>query len=67
MKKIIYILCSLLSIYITIDMGYSTWEQVTSEPFTFRMFMRILAVIGWGCITYDIITRRYKWVQKLFK
>lgn len=67
MKKIIYTVCCILSIIITIDMGYNVWEQVANKPFTFKMFVQILAVVGWGCITYGVIARRYNWVQKLFK
>ena len=67
MKKLIYILCCLFCLCITIDMGCDIWEQVSTQPFTFRMFMRILALLGWCFITYGVITRRYKWVQKLCK
>ncbi|MBX9085907.1 hypothetical protein [Bacteroides cellulosilyticus] len=67
MKKLIYILCCLFCLFITVDMGYDTWEQLSAKAFSFRLFMRILALLGWCVITYGVATRRYGWVQKLCK
>ena len=54
-------------VFITVYMGYDTWEQLSAKPFSFRLFMRILALLGWCVITYGVATRRYGWVQKLCK
>lgn len=67
MKISIYILCCLFSLFITVDTGYFTVRQIIEEPLTFRLFIRILAALGWIFITYGIVMRKYKWVQKLCK
>ena len=65
MKVFIYILCCLLSLCICFYMTYGTIIKCFNEPLNIRLFIRILACIGWGYITYEIIQRKYKWVQKL--
>lgn len=67
MKKLAYLLCCLGSLIITAYMGYVVWEQLTVQTFAFRQLMQILATVGWCVITYNIILRKYNWVQKLCK
>lgn len=68
MKKLLYVLCCLLSLYVTIDLGYDIIRQLSEQPaVSYRLFIRLLAAAGWGIITYQIIAQKYKWVQKLCK
>ena len=67
MRTSIYIFCCIFCLFMTIDTSYSVIQKVTEEPFTFRLFMRILAVLGWILITYGVVMRKYQWVQKLCK
>lgn len=67
MGKLIYILCCFLSLCVTLYMVYGIIMQLVDEPLTIHLFTKTLACAGWGFITYEIIARKYKWVQKLCK
>ena len=67
MKKILYFLCCLLSLALTIDMTYEAWMRLSKETFSFKTVFHILGLIGLGLISYEIMTKKYKWVQKLCK
>jgi len=48
-------------------MVYETWIGFKAEDFTLRRLMWFLGSTGWGIITYNIVTKEYKWAAYLCK
>lgn len=67
MKKILFFLCCCLSITAFVYMCYQSWLLIETKLYTFRLFTQLLGTIGWGYITYGIVTRQYAWAEKLCK
>lgn len=40
---------------------FDKWETDSS----FEKLIRLLAILGWVYITYNMITLKYKWIRKL--
>lgn len=67
MKKLLYMLCCLISIGATIYAVYYITLDLITPPIDFR---EVLRVFGVGYIiraTYMIVAKKYKWVQKICK
>lgn len=63
-KKIIVIIAALIGMSCLLgmlDFLLDTWETNS----WFRRVINFLALIGWGQITYNMITLKYKWIRKL--
>jgi len=67
MKKVIYFLCCIFCICTFAYMVYETWIGFKAEDFTLRRLMWFLGSTGWGIITYNIVTKEYKWAAYLCK
>ncbi|MBQ8241936.1 MAG: hypothetical protein IJZ40_00430 [Bacteroidaceae bacterium] len=67
MKKVIYFLCCIFCICTFVYMVYETWLGIEAENFTFRWLMWCLGAIGWGTITFNVVTKEYKWAAYLCK
>lgn len=72
MKKVLYFLCCCLCACAFVYMCYNTWLGFDSaKHYSFQTILRIitqaLGTIGWGFITYGVITRQYAWTEKLCK
>lgn len=65
MKKLIYFLCCTFCICTTVYMCYEAWLGIKAGHYTFRWLMWCLAAIGWGIITFKVVTRQYKWASYL--
>ena len=63
-KKIIVSIAALICMSCLlgmIDFLLDTWETRN----LFRKILGLMALLGWGCITYNMITLKYKWIRKL--
>lgn len=63
-KKIIVSLGALIGMSCLLGMLaflLDSWE--TSS--IFRKVIGIMALLGWVCITYSLVTLKYKWIRKL--
>ena len=67
MKKVIYFLCCIFCICTFVYMVYETWLGIEAENYTFRWLMWCLGAIGWGVITFYVVTKDYKWAAYLCK
>ncbi len=67
MKKVIYFLCCLFCSCTFVYMVYEAWIYFESNGFDFRWIIKTLSAIGWGVITYGVITKEYQWAAYLCK
>ena len=69
MKKFLFFLCCCFSICAFVYMCYESWLAIESmqKTFQFRHVAQILGTIGWGYITYGVVTRKFEWAEKLCK
>lgn len=67
MKKIIFFLCCCLCICAFVYMCYKSWLGIESRQLTIDLLTQILATLGWGYITYGVVTREFAWAEKLCK
>ena len=75
-KQLLYILCVIGSVLITIDMAFLFADGLKEllfpapadkTPITYGIFhntMLFLAFAGWCYITYKVAIRKYKWLKK---
>lgn len=78
-KQLLYILCVIGSMLITIDMAYLFADDLKEflfpaptdkTPIAYGIFHNMtlfLAFAGWCYITYKVARKEYKWQQKLDK
>lgn len=67
MKKIIYFLVCLFSASIFAYMAYESWNLLQESFTNLHNIMWTLGAIGWGVITFNIITNAYSWTKALCK
>ena len=69
MKKMLYFLCCCFSICAFVYMCYDSYIGLMSisKSVTFHHIAQILGTVGWGFITYGIVTRKFVWTEKLCK
>lgn len=70
MKRIIYYICSILSLCIFLYMLYICYRIFAGLHSGYNVYDSIawcLATLGWGHITYNVITRKYAWLKNLCK
>ena len=67
MKKVIYFLCCVFCICTFAYMCYETWRYIEAGLYTSNMLMWTLGAIGWGPITFNVVTKEYKWTAYLCK
>jgi len=67
MKKVIYFLCCVFCICTFAYMVYETWRYIEAGLYTNNMLMWTLGAIGWGTITFNVVTKEYKWTAYLCK
>ena len=67
MKKVIYFLCCVFCIRTFAYMCYETWRYFEAGLYTNNMLMWTLGAIGWGTITFNVVTKEYKWTAYLCK
>lgn len=67
MRKFIYFLCCMASVCIAAYMGYESWLLIEARHFSLHDIMFMLGSIGWLVITFNIVTRQYRWANYLCK
>ena len=67
MKKVIYFLCCIFCICTFAYMCYEIWRYIEAGLYTHNMLMWTLGAIGWGVITFNVVTKEYKWAAYLCK
>lgn len=67
MRKLIYFLCCMASVCIAAYMCYESWLLIQGRHFSLRDIMFMLGSIGWLVITFNIVTRQYRWANYLCK
>ncbi|MGN0054697.1 MAG: hypothetical protein ACI378_11655 [Bacteroides sp.] len=67
MRKLIYFLCCMASICVAVYMCYESWLLIEARHFSLRDIMFMLGSIGWLVITFNIVTRQYRWANYLCK
>lgn len=67
MRTAVYTAACLAGIGITAGRCYAVVRLIREEPAGLGLILPVLAAIGWGMITYGIVTKRYKWIQKFCK
>lgn len=67
MKKLLYMLCCLICIGATIYAVYYITLDLITPPIDFREVLRAFGVGYFIKITYMIVMKKYKWVQKICK
>lgn len=72
----LYILCVIGSILVTIDVGYrlvgslgdlifsDSAKQISTNKAIIDVIRSLLVFAGWGYITYQVATRKYKWLKR---
>ncbi|MBQ5730382.1 MAG: hypothetical protein IIV57_02055 [Bacteroidaceae bacterium] len=48
-------------------MCYKSWLGIESKKCTLDLLVQILSTLGWGYITYGVVTREFAWAEKLCK
>ena len=66
MKRILFILCCLTSLGITIYLTYKTWERFAERSW-YQNLIYLIAILGWCFITEKVFNKKYKWTQKFFE
>ncbi|MBQ2778540.1 MAG: hypothetical protein IJF46_02045 [Bacteroidaceae bacterium] len=67
MKKILFFLCCCLCICAFVYMCYKAWLGIDAGRYTIDLFVQLLSTVGWGYITYGVVTREFAWAEKLCK
>lgn len=65
-KKVVVIIAIIIcmsAILSMLNLLFKSWESTG----WLRNSMRIVALIGWVYITYNMITLKYNWIKKLTK
>lgn len=74
-RQMLYILCVIGSILVTIDEIYwlvcglgdlffpDAADQTPVAYKVLRSVMHLFVLAGWGYITYQVATRKYKWLK----
>lgn len=67
MKKLLFFLCCCICICAFVYMCYKSWLGIESKKCTLDLLVQILSTLGWGYITYGVVTREFAWAEKLCK
>ena len=67
MRKLIYFLCCMASICVAVYMCYESWLLIQRRDFTLHAILFMLGTLGWLVITFNIVTRQYRWANYLCK
>lgn len=67
MMKFIYFLCCICAICVTVYMCYESWLLIKAHNFCWHSIAWMLGTVGWGHITFNIVTREYRWANYLCK
>ena len=67
MRKILFFLCCIASICATVYMCYESWLLIQRRDFTLHAILFMIGTLGWLVITFNIVTRQYRWANYLCK
>lgn len=67
MLKILYFLCCIVSICATVYMCYESWQLIQGHHYNWHAITCMLGTLGWLVITFNIVTRQYRWANYLCK
>jgi len=65
-RKLIAWACILVSMACLLEMLHIVIEHWAAST-VWRNALRVFALIGWVSITYNMLTFKYKWLQRLVK
>ena len=67
MKKIAFILICALFIFGTLYMGFTCWSSIEKGDDQWIIAIRAIGTIAWALMSYRIVTKKDRWMQKTFK
>ncbi len=67
MKKFLFILCCLGCVLATLYLAYTCWLASERNDNIWRVAMRVAGTLGWIVITYRVVTKKDRWIQKTFR
>lgn len=67
MKKLIFFVCCVLCVCAFAYMAYCTWQHIEARRYTTATLCSALGTLGWGVITFNVVTIQYKWARYLCK
>lgn len=67
MKRFIFFICCVLCVCAFAYMAYNTWQCIEAHRYTTAALGSALGTLGWGVITFNVVTVQYKWARYLCK
>ena len=67
MKKFLFILCCLGCVLATSYMGFTCYLSTLRNDPEWSIAIRVVATVAWGVMTYRVITKKDRWIQKTFR
>ncbi len=67
MKKIVFILICVACVLATLYLGFTCYLATERDDTVVNIAIRVVATIGWIVVSYRVITKKDRWIQKTFK
>ena len=67
MKKVVFIIICIACVLATFYMGMTCRWAIERDDSTINIAIRIVATLAWALITYRVVSKKDKWIQKTFK
>ena len=67
MKNFVFILICVACILATIYLGLTCYWATERDDSVWNIAVRVVGTMGWIMVTYRVISKKDRWIQKTFK